>query len=139
MKSDFKANSFIRELCTSYNDLYFVFQVPASVINSNQSTNNINLTVNGPSVPRLKRGDRILSDLNNFYRIRQGFCRILFDRNPGRIWSDFIVFRCIPMTSEPDSDEIRHGSERKRSDLQVGSLDLGYKWSKFYKQSKFYK
>ncbi len=26
-----------------------------------------------------------------------------------------------------DSDEIRHGSDRKRSDLQVGSLDLGYK------------
>jgi len=24
-----------------------------------------------------------------------------------------------------DSDEIRHGSDLKRSDLQVGSLDLG--------------
>jgi hypothetical protein len=38
-----------------------------------------------------------------------------------------------------DSDEIPHGSDRKRSDLQVGSLDLGAEFYGFsqYRQHEF--
>jgi hypothetical protein len=43
-------------------------------------------------------------------------------RNPLKSGSDPIGF----LWKMSDSDEIRHGSDRKQSDLQVGSLDLGY-------------
>jgi hypothetical protein len=46
-------------------------------------------TVNHLPKPRRFMGDRMLSDLNNFYRIRQGFCRIPVGRNPVRISSEF--------------------------------------------------
>jgi hypothetical protein len=61
-------------------------------------------------------GDRILSDLNNVHRIRQGFCRIPIGRNPARIASEFKRntktsdrirpgFHPVPL----NSDEIRAG------------------------------
>jgi hypothetical protein len=61
-------------------------------------------------------GDRILSDLNNIHRIRQGFCRIPIGRNPVQIPSEF---ERNMMTSDrirrgfhpvpSNSDEIRAG------------------------------
>jgi hypothetical protein len=44
-------------------------------------------------VPRRFMGGRMLSDLNNFYWIRQGFCRIPIGRNPARISSEFDEIR----------------------------------------------
>ncbi len=92
--------------------------------------------------PRSKRGDRILSDLNNFYRIRQSFCRIPFNRNPvqilsefdgtrwnpGRIWSNFIAFRCIPMKSGLDSDRKESNKNSVGSD-RFFMKDVGFQWN----------
>jgi hypothetical protein len=51
-----------------------------------------------------------------------GSCRIwIFLSNPTNTVSDPIGF----LWKMSDSDEIRHGSDRKRSDLPVGSLALG--------------
>jgi hypothetical protein len=66
--------------------------------------------------PRRCMGGRIVSKLNNFYRIRQGFCRIPIGRNPTRISSEYGGNTMKSDQIRPDftgfpshSDEIRIG------------------------------
>jgi hypothetical protein len=79
-------------------------------------------------------GNRILSDLNNVHRIRQGFCRIPIGRNPAQISSEF-------KRNTKTSDRIRPGFHPVPSncdEIRTGFRPMGIRQKPCRIRSVFY-